>query len=296
MGLDGIPRPGTRSEERVPGATGPRRNVLVVGMARSGTSLVASIFGAAGYYLGQRLRQADDANPLGYYQSEELTTLDAELLHRVGFPFHNTWIRGDIPEDAVAAIEKLEVLPEHRAFVARFDQHSPWAWKDPRLCATLGFWLKAIDLDRVCAVLVRRDPAGIYHSFRARNWITPENPLSRREVYRRIDRHIGWAHDALTRFSIPYAEIWYEDLLRTPHEVIQRINRVAEARLTLEHVNTRPDLDHSRVAARLWWYALQAVVRIRPVRRLAKAVIPAALVRRVFPERKYLRRPTDDSP
>ena len=270
----------------------PRKNVLVLGMARSGTSLTASIFAAAGYYLGE-VMPANRANPLGYFQSEELTALDIELFRRVGFPFDNTWNHDDISEEAVDAIARLEVLPTHRDFLARFDQHAPWVWKDPRLCLTLSFWLKVIDADRTCAVLIRRDPADIYHSFRLRNWT--KHGISKRRLYRRIERHVDRGRAALEKSKLPYTEIQYDALLRTPHDVLSQINRTAGTRLTPAHVNARRDLNHSRATTKLWWYALQAVLRVRPARRLAKAVIPTALVHRVFPERKYLAGRTDDS-
>jgi hypothetical protein len=42
--------------------------LIVTGMHRSGTSLLASFLRAAGINLGENLYPADSANPLGYFE------------------------------------------------------------------------------------------------------------------------------------------------------------------------------------------------------------------------------------
>lgn len=264
----------------------PRKNVLVLGMPRSGTSATASIFAAAGYFLGE-VRPADDANPLGYFQSEELTALNADLFRRVGFPHHNTWLHDPITAEQIARIATLEPEPRHQEFLARFQAHAPWAWKDPRLCLTLGFWLKLLDPATTVMVLVRRDPADIYHSFRRRNWIKDGRP-TRREVYRRAEQHIAVARDTLQRSGCRWIEVWYPDLLDRTEEVLARINDLAGTDLRPEHLTIVRDLDHSRGRAKASWYAVRVATRVRPLLALVKRVVPRSWLLRLFPERKYL--------
>jgi hypothetical protein len=267
----------------------PPCSVVILGMPRSGTSLTSSIFARAGYYTGERLRPADAANPLGYFQSEILTALNAALYARAGYPHHNTWLYEPI---APSTLERLEALPpteEHRRFVAEFERHAPWVWKDPRLCMTLGFWWPLLDRERTRALLVRRDKAAIHHSFEVQNWLK-DGRLSRHEVYDRIDQHIEHALATMGRLGIPYLEVWYEDLLASPGPVIDRINAFTGASLQAEHVDVRPELNHSSRRNRLAFAAVALSRRWPAIARVAKAVLPARILHLVFPERRQVPR------
>ena len=53
--------------------------VVVAGMHRSGTSLVAGLLRSADVALGDRLLAADPANPRGYFEDEEIFRFHAGL-------------------------------------------------------------------------------------------------------------------------------------------------------------------------------------------------------------------------
>ena len=59
--------------------TGPPL-ILVVGMHRSGTSLLGSILGALGVALPGPLIPGDQHNPAGYFERSDITALQEELL------------------------------------------------------------------------------------------------------------------------------------------------------------------------------------------------------------------------
>ena len=54
--------------------------ILVVGMHRSGTSLLGSILEALGVALPGPLIPGDDHNPAGYFERSDITALQEELL------------------------------------------------------------------------------------------------------------------------------------------------------------------------------------------------------------------------
>ena len=91
------------------------KNVLVVGMARSGTSLTASIFVKKGYFVAEdpenQLQAAGPHNPGGYWELEDVKEANVEVLKAVGFQHHNTWVAEEIrpeqAEDIEAALKRL---------------------------------------------------------------------------------------------------------------------------------------------------------------------------------------------
>lgn len=264
------------------------KNVVIVGMPRSGTSLTTSLLVGAGYYPGPSQREATEANPFGYFQSLDMMAMNAALFGQVGFPFHNTWLYDRISDAQLARIADLEVRDEHRQFLRHCGEHAPWTWKDPRLCVTLAFWRKLIDFGSTRILLVRRDKAAIYNSFVVQNWLK-DRPLTREDIYERTDQHIQAAVDTLERYRLPWMEVWYEELLEHPVKVIGAINAFTGARIDPERVKIRRDLNHSSlrhaVTGRLVGLARQWPGAVR----VAKALLPEQLTYLVFPERRHLR-------
>jgi hypothetical protein len=52
------------------------RDCIVLGSGRSGTSMVAGALAKAGYFMGDRLYPARDANPLGFFEAPEINSIN----------------------------------------------------------------------------------------------------------------------------------------------------------------------------------------------------------------------------
>lgn len=141
--------------------------VVVLGMSRSGTSAITSMFVRAGFHAGpdSELMTANHANPRGYFERREIVELNDEILGEAGA----TWFRpprslsGYTPGEghrdrARGALERLldEAAP------------APVVLKDPRIGALLDFWLPLL-AERFAPVLVIRDPLEVARSVAARD-------------------------------------------------------------------------------------------------------------------------------
>ncbi len=108
-------------------------------MHRSGTSLVASWFAAAGVDLGGRLLAADAANPTGYFEDLSFLDLDRRMLLAAtpdGEPGHPDWGWTEserLDRGRFAAFEDAA-----RSLLA--GRSGLWGWKDPRTALLLDFW------------------------------------------------------------------------------------------------------------------------------------------------------------
>jgi len=116
------------------------RRIVVVGMHRSGTSMVAQMAREWGASPGDErdLMPPDAVNPQGYWEHLPLVHLDDELLAATG----SSWF---CPPASDAATRALASRPELRtralALLAAMDAQAPvWVWKDPRLSVLLPFW------------------------------------------------------------------------------------------------------------------------------------------------------------
>ena len=195
------------------------KNVIVVGMPRSGTSLAARVFAKKGYYVTSseqdELPTGDEQNPFGYWEAESLIKLNVEILNRAGFPFHNTWTYGPIRPEHLAKIHGLDRTEVHRAYLNTYDEHSPWVWKDPRLCYTLAYWWPMMNPNTTSVLLLRRNPDEIYQSFRRMNWRS-SSEQDKKDVFLRIDDHLKAAEQAIGKYNIPYIEINDQEYLLRP--------------------------------------------------------------------------------
>ena len=113
--------------------------IIVLGVERSGTSVVAEMLHRWGAYAGppEKLHQADVHAPRGYWEFLPLWDLLAKLGE---FDAGATWWDLDFQQ----RIEKKTTDPAFKKkatdLMAEMDKGAPWFWKDPALSHFLPFW------------------------------------------------------------------------------------------------------------------------------------------------------------
>jgi hypothetical protein len=140
--------------------------VLILGMHRSGTSMLAGTLRQAGLDLGRVYDTPFALNPTGLQEPEALIHMHENLLEANGGAWH------DPPERVVWG--KL-----HRAvrdlFIESRAGRPLWGFKDPRTLLTLSFWLDGLDTEEVAYIGTFRHPLAVALSLAARN---PRNQIA----------------------------------------------------------------------------------------------------------------------
>jgi len=136
--------------------------VCVLGMHRSGTSLVARLLNLLGVDLGpeESLMTPTGDNAGGYWEHQGITNLNDDILARLG----GTW---DAPPplapDVFAGPDFADLRRTARRLIASdFGESRLWGWKDPRTCLLLPFWQLVIPSTRYVVCL--RNPADVARS------------------------------------------------------------------------------------------------------------------------------------
>jgi hypothetical protein len=162
----------------------PTTGVMVLGMHRSGTSVLTRIVNLLGVPVGNEpdLVVPDEANAKGYWESLSLTLYQESLLERLGG-------RWDAPPLLVPGWERstglmFEVGRARRVFRRIYGGLPVWTWKDPRTSITLPFWRRAIR-PRVLAVVIHRHPLEVARSLAARDGLGKLHALDLWEHYNR---------------------------------------------------------------------------------------------------------------
>lgn len=148
--------------------------VIILGMHRSGTSVVARITQSLGYELGNRLIEPNGENPKGFFENQEIVSFNDRLLRHIslswdslGFIWEENFEK-ELFKDLF--FEANDILSEN------FSNSSFWAIKDPRLCILLPFWQRVIHHFYSCEIsylLCLRNPLESYLSQKERNITDP---------------------------------------------------------------------------------------------------------------------------
>jgi hypothetical protein len=142
--------------------------VCVLGMHRSGTSLLTRTLNLLGLHLGSNkalATQPASYNAKGHWEHEEFTWIGNSLLQRYGGSWHD-------PPSFPAAWERSATLDDlkdkaRRLILSEFGSVDQWGWKDPRTCITLPFWQQLLPNMRY--VICLRNPVDVCHSLANRD-------------------------------------------------------------------------------------------------------------------------------
>lgn len=187
--------------------------IVVLGMHRSGTSLVTELIAAMGSYAGppDKLTPPDIFNPSGYWEHVDVGQITRDVLKT----FDGNWTN-------VARV-KISALPpdQHADFVARAKEvarslsgRESFVMKDPRMSLIFPLWAEALD-NPIC-VIAWRDPLAVARSLKHRDKRPYLGSLALWEHYNRV----------LLRDTegLPRVLVAYDELLADPLRVVRDLH------------------------------------------------------------------------
>lgn len=130
--------------------------VIVLGMHRSRTSMVAHICQSLGVHIGEHLLGAHPSQPKGHFEDVDFYQMNQIILQGCG----GKW--DDPPSVHVIERNANRFRGSARLIVESKSHRQLWGWKDPRTCLTLPVYLPFLEDPRV--VLVYRDVDSVIKS------------------------------------------------------------------------------------------------------------------------------------
>jgi hypothetical protein len=107
--------------------------LTIIGMHRTGTSLLARYLRESGLFMGAELLGPHESNPAGHFEDREFLSLHNSILATQGLDYKVTSEMKWNPDEAT--------LSQAQALIrARNSIYPQWGWKDPRTCLFLPFW------------------------------------------------------------------------------------------------------------------------------------------------------------
>lgn len=173
--------------------------VFIMGMHRSGTSLVTGLLHKCGLYLGDNLLMGAKDNPKGHFEDRKFININNQLILSNG----GHWRR---PPDRIIPQEKH--IRQAKALLESFPGDKICGFKDPRICLTFPFWHHITSPEPIEVVFVHRPGSEIAQSLKKRNGMPLNMGLNLYKTY--IER----ASAALQGRSIKPYEIYFHDFFR----------------------------------------------------------------------------------
>ena len=163
--------------------------VFIMGMHRSGTSLVTGLLKRCGLHVGTKLLMHASDNPKGHYEEKRFLDLNNKILRRNGGDWEH-------PPTSLA-YHGLEPL------MIQFLKRDEWkrefvGWKDPRICLTFPLWHKLIYPEKIKIIYIIRPLEESAMSLVKRNGFSYRKAL---ELGRCYGRH---AHANLHRKGVSH--------------------------------------------------------------------------------------------
>jgi hypothetical protein len=221
--------------------------ICVLGMHRSGTSLVARVVNLLGAYLGEEeaLMAPGDDNPEGYWERRDIYEFHERLLAELD----RTWDTAfPLPESWHLSVPMEPFRRELREIVAgAFGDQKLWAWKDPRSSILLPIWQSVLEEEGIelACLLTLRNPLDVAKSLSRRNG------FSEKESYGIwLNYNLGMLRDTadLPRSLVSYDRLiddWEAELRRCGKEMNVTWKRFTRPLRKSVRNTIRTDLRHS---------------------------------------------------
>jgi hypothetical protein len=221
--------------------------LIILGMHRSGTSLLTGLLSQVGVKMGRRLYAPQKGvNEKGFWEHEDIVDTHDELLLHLGsqwddlLPLGKEWWKADVARPFADRLISL---------VRRdFSNTSVWALKDPRMCRLLPLWFPILASQQVSPVFIcmNRNPFEVVASLQKRDGFSREKAL------------VLWLSYSLSAelYSRGQLRIFvdFDQVVQNPAEILLKIERdaslvfpvsVNEASKKIEEF-VSPDLRHHK--------------------------------------------------
>ncbi|MEB3100932.1 glycosyltransferase [Ferviditalea candida] len=157
-----------------------KKAICVLGMHRSGTSMLMKVLNILGVYLGEDkdILAFGDDNPEGFWEHQGIVDIHEKIFAELNRSWDSTI---PLPENWLKTPQILEYKKELIDLIKReFNDVPVWGWKDPRTCILLPLWNEIYDiLDiEVSYVISLRNPLDIANSLFKRNNMNKQNAIA----------------------------------------------------------------------------------------------------------------------
>ncbi|MDI3547538.1 MAG: hypothetical protein PWR10_1190 [Halanaerobiales bacterium] len=188
-----------------------KKTVIVLGMHRCGTSMIAGVLNKLGINMGDKLLGKSPSNPLGHFEDEDFLDLNERILKAA----RGSWLN---PPSEKEILEQKEQFQAEIMTLTSKVNTGIWGWKDPRTSLTIDLYIDYLEnpyfivchrkAEDVAASLQKRDP----------DFINIESGINLRNLYEERINNFFSEHPGLPRL-----DLYYEEVINAPRKWVKEI-------------------------------------------------------------------------
>ncbi len=184
-----------------------KKAIVVVGMMRSGTSILMKLLQQAGVFIGDAQRSANSELPGS-------VSINTAIMQAFGVNYFDGSkpmpMRWDTDERVSGWVNHVKKILDKK-----IGNQQLWGHKEPRVCLTFPVWEKAIEErgDKICPILAIRNPLDVAVSLKTKHG------MKRRDSMIMWEMVVQDAVDNLRHYEYPI--VYYPDLLNNPVGIVK---------------------------------------------------------------------------
>lgn len=190
-----------------------KKAIIVLGMHRSGTSVIARSLEVCGVSLGDKLIPGLTDNKKGFFEDAEVNALNEGFLAEIG----GTWCSAFLPSADEAIISRY-VEKNLSALRSRFSGIKYWALKEPRITRLPFLWeriFQSLDCE-IKYILANRHPFSVADSLKQRNDLPRQHALVLWMIHQSLGMTTLLEHGGIV--------VDYDNFLENPAHDLDRIS------------------------------------------------------------------------
>ena len=227
------------------------KEVVILGMHRSGTSMVSGVLDRLGVNMGEDLPGRQISNPLGHFEDGDILALNESILGSAG----GSWDRP--PEGELLDRSGKDFEEEIRRVISGrqlANQDQLWGWKDPRTSLTINLYLPYLQNPHF--IWCQRDEEAIADSLWQRNQFPQEKSMELTNHYQQQISKFILGHP-----EVPLLRINYRSFVEEPRRWVEKIVNFLnldpdESQMTNAVAFILPRKMIEREKKILWWKSL----------------------------------------
>lgn len=192
---------------------------MVVGMHRSGTSLISNWLYRCGLQLGEHLLEGSNGNVEGHFEDLEFLRMHEEILTSNDFPATGYVYNKEI-DISVYQLEKLKSVIK-----VKNQRYRQWGWKEPRTCLFLDLYRELLPNSKY--LIIVRDYAAVVHSLLKRDFSIYEEKYLQRKKWQRFLWLYFRRHNTLYRFYKAHAEDYLKVYIEYNQHILHTLKELA---------------------------------------------------------------------
>lgn len=209
----------------MPETNHPRRKaVLVLGMHRSGTSLLSGLISKAGFYIGKTVMSPAEDNPKGFFENQQIVNFNEQLLISLGLSW-SSWQR--LPDGWQSLLDASEKEAAAALIDEEFGDARLICIKDPRMCRLFPIWSEVLSEKEFDVFLVfsTRGLSEVSASLQHRDGMSPEQAEALWARY-----NLDALHNSEGAAGV---HVSYRDLLSDAESTLSRVSHLVGEKLEI---------------------------------------------------------------